>query len=223
MSDDRSGPGDESETDAGDAPATSAGVAPDGEEVEGWPVAVRGVTESVVATLGPNDLWNHAALGLHEGDAVTARTWGRTRTRRNFEERGGGHVQFVRDPVDYVEAALGVHETEAPVLASAAAWVEVRVERVDAGTDGGTEWVEWRLEPRRGAVRERTVPTVNRGHAAVVEASVAASRLGVDAFDEEALLDRLSYFEEIVETCGGARDRAAFERIDDLVEWRARR
>ena len=39
-------------------------------------------------------------------DPVTATTYGRTRTWRNFRERGGGYVQFTRDPVDFVEAAL---------------------------------------------------------------------------------------------------------------------
>ena len=52
-----------------------------------WPVDLRGVTESIVATLGPNDRWNMAALGLHapddSGEPVTATTWGNTRTRRN--------------------------------------------------------------------------------------------------------------------------------------------
>ncbi|PSP91673.1 DUF447 domain-containing protein, partial [Halobacteriales archaeon QS_1_68_44] len=61
-----------------------------------WPVNLAGVTESVVTTLGPNDRWNLAALGLFAGDPVTARTWGRTRTWRNFRERGGGYVQFTR-------------------------------------------------------------------------------------------------------------------------------
>jgi len=59
---------------------------------DGWPVALRGVTESIVTTLGPNDRWNVAALGLHApddpSDPVTARTYGRTRTWRNFTERG---------------------------------------------------------------------------------------------------------------------------------------
>jgi hypothetical protein len=189
-----------------------------------WPVDLAGVTESVVTTLGPNELWNVAALGLHEPDAdgrVTATTWGRTRTWRNFSERGEGYVQFTRDPVDFAEAALSVREQTDPVLASADAWVRVGVERLAEGEEDGTQWVEWALEPVDSGVERRVVPTTNRGHAAVVEATVAASRLDVPGYDRGAMLDRLRYFESVVETAGSERERAAFARVRELVdaEW----
>jgi hypothetical protein len=192
-----------------------------------WPVALRGVTESVVATLGPNDRWNQAALGLHAPDGgddpVTAVTWGKTRTRGNFERRGGGVIQFTTDPREFVDAALDVTETDDPVRAGAAAWVEVDAERIESGTDEGTEWVRWALTPRESTVCEPTVPTINRGFYAVVDATVAASRLDVPAYDTEALLDRLAYFAETAERCGGPAEREAFARIDDLTGWRERR
>ncbi|WP_262178111.1 DUF447 domain-containing protein [Haloarcula laminariae] len=189
-----------------------------------WPAELAGVTESVVTTLGPNELYNVAALGLAEPDdegRVTATTWGRTRTWRNFGERGEGYVQFTRDPMDFVEAALSVREESEPVLASADAWVRVGVERLDEGEDGGTQWVEWALVPEESETERRVVPTTNRGHAAVVEATVAASRLDVLAYDRETMLDRLRYFESVVETAGSERERAAFDRLRELVdaEW----
>jgi hypothetical protein len=186
-----------------------------------WPVELSGVVESVVTTLGPNDRWNVAALGLHAGDPVTARTYGRTRTRRNFHERGGGVVQFTRDPVAFVDAALAVYEVDEPVLDSADAWVEVEVERVGSEREGDTEIVTWELNPVDSGVERRVVPTTNRGYYAVVEATVAASRLDVPGYDRGTLLDRLAYFEDVVETAGGERERAAFDRIDELVaaEW----
>ena len=199
-----------------------------GHEDPDWPVEFRGVTESVVTTLGPNELWNVAALGLHPPEspdslgeshaAVTARTWGNTRTRRNFHRRGGGYVQFTRDPVAFADAALSIYEIEEPVLASADAWAEVTVERVDAGESGGTEWEEWELVPGETGVECETVPTVSRGFNAVVEATVAASRLGVDAYDQSTLRDRLAYFEEVGRTCGGRGVERAFDRIRSHVE-----
>jgi hypothetical protein len=193
-------------------------------DTDGWPVELDGVTESVVTTRGPNDLWNLAALGVHapDGDGpARATTWGRTRTWRNFRESGSGYVQFTGDPVDFVEAALSIRESSEPVIESAAAWVRVTVERLDSGTEGDTQWVEWALEPVESAVEQRVVPTTNRGHAAVVEATVAASRLDVAAYDREAMLDRLAYFESVVETAGGDREREAFDRVRGLVdaEW----
>jgi hypothetical protein len=50
-----------------------------------------------------------------------------------------------------------------------------------------------------------------------VEATVAASRLDVDAFDEAALRDRLDYFEAVARRCGGQREREAFDRLNALI------
>lgn len=187
-----------------------------------WPVDLWGVTETVVTTLGPNERWNVAALGLRapEGDGPgTARTWGRTRTRRNFAERGGGYVQFVDDPVDFVEAACAVREEDDPLLDSAAAWARVAVERREEGVEGGTEWVDWAVRPVEAAVERERVPTVDRGFTAVVEATVAASRLDVDAYDRDRLVARLDHYAGVVERAGGPREREAFERLREYVEW----
>jgi hypothetical protein len=189
-----------------------------------WPVDLtgRGTVESIVTTLGPNDLWNVAALGLFAPDspdeAVTARTWGRTRTRRNFAERGEGYVQFWADPVDFVEAACAVREEPEPVLDGTAAWARVRVERTDSGTADGTEWIDWTLRPVESVVRSRAVPTHNRARAAVVEATVAASRIGVPGYDDAALRARIDHYADIVDSCAGERERVAWERFEELVE-----
>ena len=192
----------------------------------GWPVALRGVTESVVTTLGPNDRWNVAALGLHAPDdpsePVTARTYGRTRTWRNFAERGGGVVQFTTDPRTFVDAALTVREVDDPVLPSADAWVEVTVEEVGSEVDSDTTVRTWALDPVEQAVVRERVPTVNRGFGAVVDATVAASRLDVAGFDTGELLDRLRYFADVVERCGGPAEREAFAGIDEATGWRER-
>ncbi len=194
-----------------------------------WPVELTGVTESVVTTLGPNDLWNVAALGLHAPadsktatEPVRARTWGRTRTWRNFEERGEGVVQFTADPLDFAEAALTIREEPTPVLDSADAWVRVRVERVASGDADGTQWVDWHLHPTESHVVDTGVRTVDRALLAVVDATVAASRLDVPAYDTEELLDRLVYFDDVVARCGGERARAAFDVIDAETNWRDR-
>jgi len=228
----------DSDGDAGTGSDTDVNDGRDGSDA-GWPASFQGITESVVTTLGPNDRWNCAALGLHaDGDGgdtresddtgtrggengasatVTARTWGRTRTWRNFRERGAGYVQFVDDPVVFTEAALSIREERGPILDAAAAWVRVDVEVIDAGESGGTQWVEWALSPRESEVRRRVVPTIDRAYGAVIEATVAASRLDVPAYDTDELLDRLSYFESVVERCGGPREREAFSLLVDRV------
>ncbi|ELY95726.1 hypothetical protein C483_00565 [Natrialba hulunbeirensis JCM 10989] len=229
-------------------------------ETTEWPVELTGVTESVVTTLGPNGLWNAAALGLFadggEGDGdgdseadkesttevdaastdpktskatktttapkpptITARTWGNTRTRRNFHRQGEGYVQFVDDPVAFTNAALTIDEHEEPVLDAAAAWVRVEVTQFDSGTENGTDWEAWTLEPVDAAVVRETVPTINRGFGAVVEATVAASRLGVPGYDDTELRERLAFFADIVDRAGDSRDRQALELVREYSEW----
>lgn len=188
-----------------------------------WPVRLRGVTETVVTTLEPDERWNVAALGVHaptaEDGLPTARTWGSTRTRRNFGREGEGYVQFVLDPVDFAEAALTVREADEPILDSASAWARVEATAVDEGTEAGTSWVEWTLEPVETAVERRVVPTTNRGYNAVIEATVAASRLDVPASDRDELEARLVHLEAVVESCGGPRERAAFDVVREAADW----
>lgn len=191
-----------------------------------WPVELDGVTETVVTTLGPNELWNVAALGVHEPDSpdepARARTWGRTRTWRNFTERGEGVVQFLADPLTFAEAAVTIREEDEPVLDTADAWVRVEVEKVASGDSGGTQWVDWHLSPTESVVVDGGVRTLDRATLAVVDATVAASRLDVPDYDTDELLDRLAYFDDVVERAGGDRARAAFDVIDEATEWRER-
>ncbi|GAA0288014.1 DUF447 domain-containing protein [Halobacterium noricense] len=206
-----------------------------------WPVALRGTTETVVTTRGPNDLWNVAALGVQapagaerasgdarepraapeDGGAVTATTWGNTRTRRNFHREGGGYVQFVADPVVFVDAALSIREEPSPVLDAADAWVEVEAEHVDTDEDDDTRREHWELHPVESEVVRASPPTINRGFNAVVEATVAASRLDVPAYDTETLRERLRFFEDVARKCGGEREREAIQRVCEHVdgEW----
>ncbi|MGM0389535.1 MAG: DUF447 domain-containing protein, partial [Natrinema limicola] len=59
----------------------------------------------------------------------------------------------------------------------------------------------------------------DRGFGAVVEATVAASRLEVAAYDDAELRDRLAYFESVVDRAGGPREREALERVREHSSW----
>ncbi len=170
------------------------------------------------------DRWNAAALGVHAPtdagrDRATARTWGRTRTRRNFNREGDGYVQFTVDPVVFAEAALTRREEPVPVLDESFAWVRVSVEELDSGETGGTEWVDWTLDPVESRTVRETVPTINRGYNAVIEATIAASRLDVERYDRSSLEARLSRLEEIIERCGGPAEHRALDVVRDNATW----
>lgn len=183
-----------------------------------WPVPIRGIVETVVATRGPDGRWNLAALGLRAGDPVGARTWGQTRTRRNFSRRGAGIILFVPDPILFVEAALDIVERADPVPPEADAWAAVSVSPLDRGRTSGTNWVDWAIHPRAGTVHRRRVSTINRGRNAVVEATVAASRLGVSGYDDDVLRRRIDRYGDIVDRCGSDRDVRAFDRLRSLLD-----
>jgi hypothetical protein len=212
-----------------------------------WPVELAGVTESLVATQGPDGAWNLAPLGIFApgfDDALespaeprdgpvdddrnvggtsesvaTARTWGRTRTRNNFERRGEGVIQFVRDPLLFVDCALGIVEREDSVLEAADAWVRVDVAPLARGTSDGTEWRAWALDPTESTVERTVVATTRRGYNAVLEASVWASRLEADGYERSELETRLAFLGEVVDAAGSDRDRRAFDRIAALTGW----
>jgi len=179
------------------------------------------VTETVTTTLGPNGRWNAAALGIEGSDAglASARTWGHTRTRRNFEREGTGYVCFVHDPVVFARAAMTVVEHDDPVPEAALAWAEIEAEKTDAGERGGTEWADWALSPTASALVDESVPLINRGHAAVVEATVAASRLDVPEYDDAELRARLDYFADVVERAGGEREQEALTVVAANSAW----
>ena len=194
-----------------------------------WPeqLHLRGVTESIIATRGPNDSWNLAALGLRAPSVdetgagrVTARTWGDTRTARGFSDRSEGIAQFVQDPRVFVDAALSVCERDSPIHPRAYAWVELRAELLAEGSEDGTRWVDWGLEPTESTVRDSPLPVVNRGHAAVIEATVAVSRLGVEGYDREELLGRLQWLRSVVERAGGSQEREAYDRLEEYASAR---
>lgn len=188
-----------------------------------WPIPLVGITESVVTTLGPNNKWNVAALGLHTepGEPVTATTWGRTRTWRNFTEERPATIQFISDPRIFVAAALSVIEIDASTVANAHAWVDIEIRSVADGQRGGTQWEEWEITPVDATVSDPTVPIINRANNAVIEATVAASRLDVDVYDTDVLVDRLVHHAEVTDRCGGPHAREAFAGVDELTGWRS--
>ena len=46
-----------------------------------------------------------------------------------------------------------------------------------------------------------------------VRCGVATSRLGVRGYDDAALRDRLAFLTDVVERCGGEREREALARL----------
>ena len=184
-----------------------------------WPFSTTGIIESVITTEQADGSWNVAALGVHtDGSTYSAKTWGETRTRVNLSRTNYGYVQTITDSMDYARAALDRWTVDDPILPSAAAWVSVETAKTETGSTNGTTWVKWILHPEHSEIKERHVPTPTRGFPAVVEMTIAASRLGVPSYDQDLLVERLDYFNDVVKTCGTQQDREAANWILSTID-----
>jgi hypothetical protein len=131
-------------------------------------------------------------------------------------------INLVTDPRQFVRAALSVYEPPAAVLPGAAAVVEATATATREWTEQTTQMTRWELQPVWVSIRRWGVPTYRRGRTAVIDATVAASRLDVPDVDTADLRAELERCATIVERTGSSSDRAAFAEIDALTGWRDR-
>ncbi|MDZ7730096.1 MAG: DUF447 family protein [Natrialbaceae archaeon] len=124
---------------------------------------------------------------------------------------GPDTFQSTTDPVVFVDAALAIVERDAPIHERSQAWAHVTAESIEVGPNG--DWEQWALTPVEATVETRTVPTINRGFGAVIEASVAASRLEIPATDRATSSDGSRTVRAVIERTGGPREREALEHI----------
>lgn len=203
------------------SPSLPTAIDPDGQPVETWPIELAGVVESIIATEQPDGTWHHAAMGIEAADqptVATGRTWGETCTARSLRRTDHAVIQFLTDPLVFVEAALGTYRTTAPISTASSAWVQATVTEQATGRTNGTGWTDWQFAPHRGDIREQHVTTVRRGHGAVIDATVAASRLAVPSYDTDRLWERIDYARTVVDRCGNDREQQAVRRLLELID-----
>ena len=181
-----------------------------------WPFEIEGIVEVIVTTFDMSTCWNVALLGLQGGGTVTARTWGKTRTRENFSKDRDAYIHFVRDAVLFVEAALCIKEQKSPHIDGSYAWAKIEANSIGVGMERGTEWEDWNINIRESKILKREVPVVNRGYNAIVEATIIMSRLRISQ-DKEKDLQSIENLLKIVEKCGNVRDCEAKSLVEKLV------
>lgn len=174
------------------------------------------ITETVATTHDGGGTPNAAPMGvIRDKDSVDvyARLWEGSTTLENVRATGEVVVNFTRDPVVYVESAMGDGSRFVVDgrLRDADGWVRCDAERVVSERD---EVTRWRLVERERRVEEQVLPTHSRGFASVVEATVHATRLD---FKPE-LRDLYEHHVNVAENCGGEQEREAAERLQGYVE-----
>jgi hypothetical protein len=174
------------------------------------------ITETVATTRDEEGTPNAAPMGvLKEDGGVCARLWEGSTTLENVRATERVVVNFTRDPVVYVETALGDNGEEFVAdgrLRDANGWVCCDAERVP-NDEEREEVTRWRLVETDRRVVERVLQTHSRGFASVIEATVHATRL---SFKPE-LRELIEHHLEVARKCGGKREREAAELIEEHV------
>ena len=174
------------------------------------------ITETVATTRDEDGEPNAAPMGvLKEDEGVFARLWEGSTTLENVRSTESVVVNFTRDPVVYVETALGDGGEEFVAdgrLRDADAWVRCDAECVP-NDEGREEVTRWRLLERERNVVDRILFTHSRGFASVIEATVHATRLD---FKPE-LRELVEHHLEVAHKCGSEREREAANLIEERV------
>ena len=177
------------------------------------------ITETVATTRDGDGEPNAAPMGVRcEGGGTYANLWEGSTTLENVRATNEVVVNFTRDPVVYVESALGDGSgfVVDGHLRDADGWVRCDAERADGegGDETRDEVTRWRLIERERRIENRVVPTHSRGFGSVIEATVHATRLDI----KPELRDLYEHHVEVAERCGGEREREAAERLRGYVD-----
>jgi hypothetical protein len=173
------------------------------------------IVETVTTTLNADGTVNCAAMGVEWGEeAILIKPFRGTRTLRNLKATGAAVVNLTDDILLFTRAALddprppvrAASAVDGAVLADACSWREVRVAEIEEG--GPRARVLTRIVAS-GAGREFI--GFNRAAAAVLEASILASRVRrIGVAEVTAELDRLQV---VIDKTAGPREREAMELV----------
>jgi hypothetical protein len=134
-------------------------------------------------------------------------------------------ANVTRDAVLFVKTALGHLSEELylsdfadmPVLTKANAWIvftSVLIEERD-------DYLHFQVLPREVKINRKEVKAINRGLNAVIEATILATRFNVakEKREKEEMKKQLTQFQEIVEKCGGRREKEAMRYYRKSVRF----
>jgi hypothetical protein len=173
----------------------------------------NGINEVIGITFGE---WiNTAPLGIIVEDvqgSVAKIRLHSNHTRKNLERKSPLWVNVTGDPVVFALASFEDLEADwfeslnPPILKGSLAWC-----RMDCRLEGGFA----RVWLREGEVLRREVKAVNRGFNAVIEALVHGTRYL--SLKKPVLLEKVEYYLQIAERCGGEREREAVRLIKERL------
>lgn len=177
------------------------------------------ILETIVSTVDSAGRPNFAPMGIVvEEERVLLRPFRDARTWKNLQEVGEGVVNFTDDVLVFARCAAGEHvpphrpaeKVRGFILEDVCHWKEFRVESADLREERGRFWARV-VAGGRG----RDFAGLNRGKHAVIEATIAATR--VHLLGRERVREELGRLRPLVEKTGGPQEREAFAYLEARV------
>ena len=175
----------------------------------------EGISEVIVTTRSASGTFNAAPIGIiTTTNEHFVKLYKSSRTFTNVQETKKLAANVTSDTVLFVKAALDdlgeSHYSSLsgfPVLKEANSWIIFQAVLAEEST----EYSLFQLTPLTIVINRKELKAINRGRNAVIEATILATRyLRVnDEREKEELKKQMERYAEIVEKCGGHREKEA--------------
>jgi hypothetical protein len=171
----------------------------------------------IFTTISPDGVPNAAPIGLHMKDGTFFARIYNSKTLENILGNKVVAANIVVDPFLFVESALSDTRPDNfefmrgfPILKGALGWIifDCRIKKGET-----ISLVE--LSPVEAKIKQQQIKPINRGFNAVIEATVEATRYVV--LKDKKCLDRIEYYDTIVQKCGGPEEKKAMQLLFDLI------
>jgi len=171
----------------------------------------------IFTTISTDGVPNAAPIGLHMKDGRFFARIYNSKTLDNILGKKAAAANIVDDPILFVQSALSDIQPDKfdliggfPVLKDALGWIIFDCKCRKGETISVVE-----LLPVESKINRRQIKPINRGFNAVIEATVEATRYVV--LKDKKYLDRLEYYNNIVQKCGGSKEKEAMKLLFELV------
>jgi hypothetical protein len=187
----------------------------------------EGISEVIVTTQSAVGMPNAAPVGIITEIDVQGVTkhfiklYKGSQTLGNVLETTTLAANVTDDVVLFVKTALGHLSEElylsefagVPVLTKANAWIVFTTVLIEEHDD----YVHFQVLPSAVKITRKEVKAINRGRNAVIEAAIMATRFSLAKDEEERaeMRNRVAEYAEIVEKCGGRREKEAMEILKE--------
>ncbi|MDI6811294.1 MAG: DUF447 family protein [archaeon] len=187
----------------------------------------EGISEVIVTTKSASGMPNAAPIGiitvinegtgeplhfvkLYKGSQTLANVLGTHMLAANVTDDA---VIFVKAAFEHLSEAHFADFAGVPVLTKANAWIVFTSVLIEERSD----YLQFQVFPRAVKINRKEAKAINRGLNAVIEAAILATRYNLteDEREKEEMRKLMERYAEIVEKCGGRREKEAMGILEE--------